>query len=290
RAREVPDYARGAGAGQAHPRLPRDRRRRGQGPRAASHRLLRPGTHRALPALLRGRKAPGREGDLRRSGEVGGQAVSDRLHETRFRQRARLAGGLRSGANGAGGRGGGMKDRHSRHQGIVLSNREVVALGVGSLVVLGVVFYLGVSVGKGLAPAPEPEPRRTLEVLDQQAEAALGMDLTFPETLTKEDPRPAEREAPAPRESTKKETPKPQQEKVAEAREPERPKEPEPRPTEPKAVEASARFTVQLASFPNREEADAFVARVREAGLSPRIVEAEIPGKGTYYRVRVGAF
>lgn len=183
-----------------------------------------------------------------------------------------------------------MKDRHSRHQGIVLSNREVVALGVGSLVVLGVVFYLGVSVGKGLAPAPEPEPRRTLEVLDQQAEAALGMDLTFPETLTKEDPRPAEREAPAPRESTKQETPKPQQEKVAEAREPERPKEPEPRPTEPKAVEASARFTVQLASFPNREEADAFLARVREAGLSPRIVEAEIPGKGTYYRVRVGAF
>jgi len=208
-----------------------------------------------------------------------------------------------------------MKDRHSRQQGIVLSNREVVALGVGSLVVLGVVFYLGVSVGKGLAPAPEPATSRTLEDLDRQAETALGVDLTFPETLTEEEPRPARREAPAALEPTparEEIPPKPREREVAEREKP----APEPEQKEPpvsatrvapgekvtpalapKAIEpareggaTAARYTVQLASFPSREEAEAFSRRVREAGLSPRIVEAEIPGKGTYFRVRVGSF
>jgi len=195
-----------------------------------------------------------------------------------------------------------MKDRHPRQQGIVLENREVVALVVGSLVVLGVVFYLGVSVGKSLAPAPPPVKERPLEVLDRQAETALAMDLTFPEKLTEETPPPEPAIAEAAPEPAPKKEPPAAEPKAAPAKIKEAPAEPEkasppkvakaePEKASPaKAKEAGPRFVVQLASFPNREEADAFSTKVRAAGLSPRIVEAEIEGKGTYYRVRVGSF
>lgn len=182
-----------------------------------------------------------------------------------------------------------MKDRHPRQQGIVLENREVVALVVGSLVVLGVVFYLGVSVGKSLAPAPPPVKERPLEVLDRQAETALAMDLTFPEKLTEETPPPEPAIAEAAPEPAPKKEPPAAEPKAAPAKIKEAPAEPE-KASPAKAKEAGPRFVVQLASFPNREEADAFSTKVRAAGLSPRIVEAEIEGKGTYYRVRVGSF
>ena len=40
----------------------------------------------------------------------------------------------------------------------------------------------------------------------------------------------------------------------------------------------------------NREEADRFAARLRDRGYAPYIVTAEVPGKGTWYRVRMGSF
>lgn len=193
-----------------------------------------------------------------------------------------------------------MRERPPKQQGIVLENREVVALVVGSLVVLGVVFYLGVSVGKGLAPEPQPVVERSLDALDRQAEESLEVELTFAEKLT-EEPKPARVEPP--REEPKAEPappkPKPDRKPAEKAKAEEKPRPaPEPLPetetvaraAEPPAVQGAARFSVQLASFPSREEADAYAARLREAGLSPRIVEAEIPEKGLYYRVRVGSF
>lgn len=52
----------------------------------------------------------------------------------------------------------------------------------------------------------------------------------------------------------------------------------------------SGKWTVQLVSFPNKEEAiefgNGFVAR----GYDPIINAVEIPGRGTWYRVSLGAF
>ncbi|MDY7231640.1 SPOR domain-containing protein [Hyalangium rubrum] len=59
------------------------------------------------------------------------------------------------------------------------------------------------------------------------------------------------------------------------------------RPTE--AVPGGA-FTLQLSAFQTREEADRFVARLRDRGYAPYIVAAEVPKKGTWYRVRMGSF
>ncbi|WP_224246173.1 SPOR domain-containing protein [Hyalangium gracile] len=59
------------------------------------------------------------------------------------------------------------------------------------------------------------------------------------------------------------------------------------RPTE--AAPGGA-FTLQLSAFQTREEADRFAARLRDRGYAPYIVAAEVPNKGTWYRVRMGSF
>ncbi len=47
-------------------------------------------------------------------------------------------------------------------------------------------------------------------------------------------------------------------------------------------------WTVQLAASQDRGEAERIAARF--AALNPRIEEAEVPGKGRFFRVRVGGF
>jgi DedD protein len=58
-------------------------------------------------------------------------------------------------------------------------------------------------------------------------------------------------------------------------------------PTE--AVKGGA-FTLQISAFQSREEADRFAARLRDRGYAPYILAAEVPNKGTWYRVRMGSF
>ncbi len=58
-------------------------------------------------------------------------------------------------------------------------------------------------------------------------------------------------------------------------------------PTE--AVPGGA-FTLQLSAFQDRQEAERFAARLRDRGYAPYIVSAEVPNKGTWFRVRMGSF
>ena len=39
-----------------------------------------------------------------------------------------------------------------------------------------------------------------------------------------------------------------------------------------------------------RSEADSFAAKLRDKGYAPYIIEAQVPGRGTWYRVRMGGF
>jgi DedD protein len=63
------------------------------------------------------------------------------------------------------------------------------------------------------------------------------------------------------------------------------------RATQPpaEAVKGGA-FTLQISAFQSREEADRFAARLRDRGYAPYILAAEVPSKGTWYRVRMGSF
>jgi len=49
-------------------------------------------------------------------------------------------------------------------------------------------------------------------------------------------------------------------------------------------------WTLQLSAYQEKGEADRFAAGLRDKGYAPYIVEANIPGKGTWYRVRMGRF
>jgi cell division septation protein DedD len=53
---------------------------------------------------------------------------------------------------------------------------------------------------------------------------------------------------------------------------------------------APGEFTVQVGAYQERTEADGLSRKLRGAGFRPYIVEADIPQKGIWYRVRVGKF
>lgn len=54
--------------------------------------------------------------------------------------------------------------------------------------------------------------------------------------------------------------------------------------------EAGGNFTAQVGSHSDRSEANEQVSHLRAAGFDARSVVAELPGRGTWYRVQVGRF
>jgi cell division septation protein DedD len=52
----------------------------------------------------------------------------------------------------------------------------------------------------------------------------------------------------------------------------------------------AAHFTLQLSAFPEKGDAEEFMKKIQTAGYKPFLVASEIPGKGIFYRVRVGDY
>jgi septal ring-binding cell division protein DamX len=196
-----------------------------------------------------------------------------------------------------------------------LDNRQVFFLFFGSALVACLLFILGVIVGKrlesrGRAIAPEIED--PLALLDKVAAsprtgpeppAALPKVLfgaTSPTSAPKAAPPKAAKPAVEPKAAPTK---LPTQAKAEPA-----PAKPTTAKTEPTAkapptpakkvalappasavdAKAKGRFTLQLGSFPDRAEAEAFSQRFTPQGAY--VMASEIPGKGVWYRVRVGDY
>lgn len=194
-----------------------------------------------------------------------------------------------------------MRDAHRMKEKLDLSldNRQIVSLVIAGIVVLGAVFVLGVVVGKQLATGDKTQmPADLLSALDDRAAAMQKVqkppadpEVTFPDALTRKPepepskpepakPPPAKAEAPKP-EVAKAEPPKAEPVEIAEA----------PKAPEPKAETASkGAFTLQLSATQTRDEAVKFASGLKEKGYASFIVEAAVPGKGTWYRVRMGNF
>lgn len=49
-------------------------------------------------------------------------------------------------------------------------------------------------------------------------------------------------------------------------------------------------YQLQVSSFRSRDEADGFANELRTRGHKAYVLEAQVPGRGTWYRVRVGPF
>jgi DedD protein len=64
----------------------------------------------------------------------------------------------------------------------------------------------------------------------------------------------------------------------------------DPKPVVKPEGESKTRYTLQLSSFQDRAEAEAFLSSVKAQGFTAQITQAEVEGKGTFYRVRTGTY
>lgn len=64
-----------------------------------------------------------------------------------------------------------------------------------------------------------------------------------------------------------------------------------PRPAKKEAApNTKLRYTVQIASYPEKEMADDEVRKLKRQGYAAFVASSEIPGKGMWHRVRLGSF
>ena len=203
-----------------------------------------------------------------------------------------------------------------------LDARQVAAVILGSLGALGLAFFLGHTIGQRVADRPAsfarapvaPPSADPLAVLDQAPRPDGGdgpAKFSFHETLT--NPRPPQDKLPP--------GPEPRAAPVAAVAPAESkviPSAPAAAPPlsgsatvgaasadpvaapvvapQPKAVSAPPKpspggkgaWVVQVGSTQDRIEADRIAARFGTRGA--RVVVAEVPGKGRWFRVRLGAF
>lgn len=206
-----------------------------------------------------------------------------------------------------------MRDSHRMKEkyDLSLDSRQVVSLLAAGIVVLLAVFTLGVLVGQKLAGSQRTDRAPDLlSALDQKSaaldRARAAPALTFQEELTADAGNAPSAAKPKPDAVAKVETPKAEAAKPVEKK-PETAAKPAdagaiatrtttPAPVAPAVAKPAATstpagaFTLQLGASPNREDAERMVSRLREKGYAPYITTAEVPGKGTYYRVRMGNF
>jgi cell division septation protein DedD len=197
-----------------------------------------------------------------------------------------------------------MRDQNRLKEKFTLSldGRQVASVVVGSLVVLGAVFVLGFSVGRqiGLREArPAAAPADPLAALDAPSPRPDAGEppprLSYHEALTKD--RPAEAPRPAPPRPPSAPEPQPAAAPppaATQAQAPAAPAAQAPAPVAVAPVPAAgsepepAAFAIQVGASQDRAEAERIAGRYR--AHRPRVLEAVVPGKGRWYRVKLGAF
>ncbi|HEY1554469.1 MAG TPA: SPOR domain-containing protein [Kofleriaceae bacterium] len=192
---------------------------------------------------------------------------------------------------------------------VSLDGRQIFYLFFGGAVIVGLVFVLGVMVGRRVEARGHVERAHVEAAVDPLAALDRlegGSGLSFQGALRGE-PTPAapvekaiekaieqkqvKPEAPKPEKPEKadKKAEKPagepkQVEKVADPDD----KKPDDKKPDDKKPE-KARFTLQLSSFQDRGEADTFVQSVKSAGFEAFVSEGEVDGR-QFFRVRLGSY
>lgn len=211
---------------------------------------------------------------------------------------------------------------------ISLDGRQVFYLFFGGAVIACLVFVLGVMVGRrvearahvdrGAATSAARDPLTALDKLDASAredmsfqtslaggkpaasevdQAVAAIEQARAEAARKDDAGKAKKGGAA------KVEPAPELEvepaPAAEAKTAAVEGKKEPKVAAKKAHPASkpgaddgdgGRFTLQLSSFKEKSEAEAFQVNIRDAGYRAYLVEAEVEGKGRFFRVRFGSY
>lgn len=223
---------------------------------------------------------------------------------------------------------------------VSLDGRQIFYLFFGGAVIVGLVFVLGVMVGRRVEARGHTDRARVAATVDPLAaldrlEGGSGLSFqgalrgaggpvsdvektiaAMPKKddkradakkveLVKEDKGDAkvepkvEKKADEPKAEVKKDEPKaePKQDdaKKADAKKAEAKIENKDEPKaeakkdEPKKEESKAKYTLQLSSFQDKAEAQAYLDSIKHAGVTAHITEGAVDGK-QYYRVRTGSY
>ena len=199
---------------------------------------------------------------------------------------------------------------------VSLDGRQIFYLFFGGAVIVGIVFVLGVLVGRRVEArghvdrahtTAAADPLAALDRLEGSGGMAFRGALTGKEASApvekkidqivaekkKADAAPTKKDEPK-KDEAKKEEPKKEEAKKAEPKKDDRVADeksndkPIEKPSEQK--EDKTRYTLQLSSFQDKAEAEAYLAKVKDQGYQAQITQAEVEGKGTFYRVRMGSY
>ena len=199
-----------------------------------------------------------------------------------------------------------MRDAHRLKEKyeVSLDNRQIFFLFFGGAVAACLVFVVGVMVGKKLENRKAKKARPAadeLALIDRDTKATKSK-LTFHDELIKPDAR-ARKDVPAEvlewRHMGKRpnkanvvavnDQAKPELARAPQGRVDRRAPAPAARPAQA-AKPGKRRFTLQAGAYKSKAEADQMLKKLQAEGYRPYVVAANIPKKGVWYRVRLGAF
>lgn len=143
------------------------------------------------------------------------------------------------------------------------------------------------------APTAETASSTTAATAPQNVESAAA-----PATQPAESSVGAKAESPAPEEKTKvetakQETPRPAAAETTTTAAPASaapPSTPAVAPPTPSVEQGTGNYTVQVGSYNNAAQAEERAGQLSSSGIEARVVRAEIPRRGTWYRVQAGRF
>ncbi len=190
---------------------------------------------------------------------------------------------------------------------IILERKQAIILFSGGIIALILIFILGMLFGRNLAsrkyarkqakvakeayfpkkPAPpaQPSPEKKSEQEKKQVLEKIE-EQKPPSELVAKSPAPEEQKAPSKESKQIEEIIEKAQKAPAEKKESKAEEKPQEKPAEkPQAI-----YTIQVASFPEKASAEELVKKLKEKKWQAYLEPAEIPGKGTYWRVYVGKY
>lgn len=205
----------------------------------------------------------------------------------------------------------------NNERGGIISSLFIIPAGVALLIG---VFLLGYYVGRyqsksggqaeNLAPLPDvvseklpkPEDFTFFKSLSEKENKTVSIDLKPKSSPDENKPDKKQTAADAPNESSAQTTSKSRnldvkiekkssdtdthQQKASKHQESREKKDTAPK----KSVSSKLHYTVQVASYPEKQLADDEAKKMRSRGYAAFIVPSDVPGKGTWYRVRLGSF
>jgi DedD protein len=181
---------------------------------------------------------------------------------------------------------------------VSLDGRQIFYLFFGGAVIVGLVFVLGVMVGRRVEARGHVDRAKTQAAVDPLAALDRlegGNGLSFQGALRGADVPKPDVEKQIDERALAHEEPKPAK---ADAKKPE--VKPDVKPDAKPEVKADAkadakpepksRFTLQLSSFQDKTEAEAYLQQLKTNGQpNAYVTEADVDGK-TFYRVRLGNY